>query len=414
MPALLKSIHWAVVLVVASSHARALLAEAPRVFVLDGPALEITRTRIRANDANLRPAIEQLRQDADQAIRVGPFSVINKDVTPPSGDKHDYMSQAPYWWPNPDTANGLPYIRRDGERNPEIYKNRNRLDLGEMIDAAETLALCYYFTGDNKYADRAALLLRTWFLAPATRMNPHLEFGQHIPGVNTGRGEGLIETRLLVRVIDSLGLLAESNAWTEADQRGMEQWFGQFLKWMRESELGRDEEASENNHGTYYDVQLVAYALFLNNKELASTVLSVAGKRRIGRQVEADGRQPLELARTKAWSYSVGNLAGLMTLARLGEHVDRDLWNLRFHDGRGIRAAIDFLAPYGVGEKEWPYPQINGFSAQLFDPLLRIAATNYPGGHYEQLAAKLPPIGASSRANLLLSPLNSVSRLHVR
>jgi hypothetical protein len=340
--------------------------------------------------------------------------VINKDVTPPSGNKHDYMSQAPYWWPNPDTANGLPYIRRDGERNPEIYKNRNRLDLGEMIDAVETLALCYYFTGDNKYADRAALLLRAWFLAPATRMNPHLEFGQHIPGVNTGRGEGLIETRLLVRVIDSLVLLAESNTWTEEDQRGMEQWFGQFLKWMRESELGRDEQASENNHGTYYDVQLVAYALFLNNKELASTVLREVGQRRIGRQVKADGRQPLELARTKAWSYSVGNLAGLMTLARLGEHVGVDLWNYESSDGRSIRAALDFLAPYGVGERDWPYPQINGFSAELFDPLLRIAAAKYPRRNYGQLAAKLPPMDASSRANLIISPLNSVSRLHVR
>jgi hypothetical protein len=110
----------------------------------------------------------------------------------------------------------------------------------------------------------------------------------------------------------------------------------------------------------------------------------------------------------------VGNLAGLMTLARLGEHAGVDLWSYESPDGRSIRAALDFLAPYGVGEKEWPYPQINGFSAELFDPLLRIAAVKYPGRHYGQLAAKLPPIAASSRANLLLSPLNSVSRLHVR
>jgi hypothetical protein len=410
---MMKSINWVVVLLVASPDARVLLAEAPRVFVLDGAALEVTRARIRANDDDLRPALEQLKRDANQAIQAGPFSVVNKEATPPSGDKHDYMSQAPYWWPNPDTANGLPYVRRDGERNPEIYKNRNRLDLGEMIDAVETLALCYYFTSDNRYADRAAMLLRTWFLDPATRMNPHLEFGQHIPGVNTGRGAGLIETRLLVRVIDSLGLLAESHIWTETDQRGMEQWFGTFLKWTRESDLGRDEADNENNHGTYYDVQVVSFALFLNERELAEEVLRTVGAKRIA-QVEPDGRQPLELARTKAWSYSVGNLAGLMTLARLGEHVGVDLWNLESPDGRSIRAALDFLAPYGVGEREWPYPQINGFSAELFDPLLRIAAEKYPGRHYAQLAAKLSPMGASNRANLLLSPLNSVSRLHVR
>jgi hypothetical protein len=383
------------------------------VFVFDGAALEAMRTRIRHNDDALRPAVDQLKRDADQAIDVGPFSVVNKEVTPPSGDKHDYMSQAPYWWPNPDTANGLPYVRRDGERNPEIYKNRNRLDLGEMIDAVETLAIGYYFTGDNKYADRAAVLLRTWFLAPATRMNPHLEFGQHIPGVNTGRGAGLIETRLLVRVVDSLGLLADSDAWTEADQRGMEQWFGQFLKWMRESDLGREEADNENNHGTYYDVQVVSFALFLDERKIAAETLRGVGAKRIA-QIEPDGRQPLELARTKAWSYSVGNLAGLMTLARLGEHVGVDLWHYETGDGRSIRAAIDFLAPYGVGEIKWPYPQINGFSADLIDPLLRIATAKYPEGRYTQLVARLPRFDEASRGNLLISPLNSISRLHVR
>ena len=66
--------------------------------------------------------------------------------------------------------------------------------------------------------------------------------------------------------------------------------------------------------------------LFLNNEKLATDVLREVGKKRIA-EIEPDGRQPLELARTKAWSYSVGNLAGLMTLARLGEHVDVDLWN---------------------------------------------------------------------------------------
>jgi hypothetical protein len=405
-----------VVLVCAATigFATSALGQPPRVFVLDGAALEAVRTRIRAQDVTLQPAIDQLKRDADKALQAGPYSVVNKDVVPSSGDKHDYMSQAPYWWPNPNTASGLPYIRRDGERNPEIYKNRNRLDLGEMIDAAETLALGYYLTGDNRYADRAAVLLRTWFLDPATRMNPHLEFGQHIPGINKGRGEGLIETRLLVRVVDAIGLLAESKAWTAADQRAIEQWFSQFLQWMLESEHGRDEAASENNHGTYYDVQVVSYALFLNKKELATTVLSEAAKRRIATQIEPDGRQPLELARTKAWSYSVGNLAGLIVLARLGEHVDIDLWSYESVDGRSIHAALDFLAPYALGEREWTYPQINGFSADLLHPLLRYASLKFPEEHSHTLRDKLPPLHPASRSRLIVSPLDPIGRLHVR
>ena len=52
---------------------------------------------------------------ADEHLKKGPYSVTYKKALPPSGDKHDYISMGPYWWPNPKTADGLPYIRRDGE-----------------------------------------------------------------------------------------------------------------------------------------------------------------------------------------------------------------------------------------------------------------------------------------------------------
>jgi hypothetical protein len=161
-------------------------------------------------------------------------------------------------------------------------------------------------------------------------------------------------------------------------------------------------------------VQVVSYALFLNKKELATTVLSEAAKRRIATQIEPDGRQPLELARTKAWSYSVGNLAGLIVLARLGEHVDIDLWSYESVDGRSIHAALDFLAPYALGEREWTYPQINGFSADLLHPLLRYASLKFPEEHSHTLRDKLPPLHPASRSRLIVSPLDPIGRLHVR
>src|SRR5438270_7946514 len=225
------------------------------------------------------------------------------------------MSQAPYFWPDPKSPNGLPYIRRDGERNPEINKITDHHSLDDLESSVETLALAYYFKGDEAYAAKAVQLLRAFFLESATRMNPNLEYAQFIPGVNTGRGIGLIETRGLTRVVDAIGLLAGSKSLTEADQRGLEDWFTKFLQWMTESKNGRDESNSQNNHGTYYDVQTTSFALFLGKKDLAVNILQTARQKRIARQVEPDGKEPLELVRTRAWSYSVGNLDGLITLA---------------------------------------------------------------------------------------------------
>src|SRR6266436_5347612 len=199
---------------------------APRVFLLDARQLQATKQRIQSGDKTLDPAIGKLERDAQKALASGPFSIVTKDATPPGGDKHDYMSQAPYFWPDPKSANGLPYIRRDGERNPEINKITDHRSLDQLESSVETLALAYYFKGDEAYATKAVRLLRAIFLESATRMNPNLEYAQFIPGVNTGRGIGLIETRGLTRVVDAVGLLAGSKSWTEADQHALQDWYG--------------------------------------------------------------------------------------------------------------------------------------------------------------------------------------------
>jgi len=332
----------------------------PRVFILDAK--------------QLAPDLVKLERDARKALGSGPFSVTSKAVTPPSGDKHDYMSQAPYFWPDPNRPNGLPYIRRDGERNPEIEKITDHRVMDQMESAVETLALAWHATRNEEYAAKAAELLRTFFLDPATRMNPNLQFGQGIPGINTGRGIGLIETRGLTRIVDAIGLLAGSKHWTTADQKGMEDWFSKFLQWMLESKNGLDEAAAKNNHGTFYDVQVVSFALFLGKTAWAKSVLETAKTKRIALQIEPDGRQPLELARTKSWSYSVMNLDGLMVLARLGENVGVDLWHYETRDGRSIRKALEFLKPFASGEKKWTYQQLGEWPPQILLPLIHRAA----------------------------------------
>ena len=376
-------------------------SDAPRVFLMDGTYLRAAKQRIRDGDKSLAPAILELERDAKSALRAGPFSVVEKTNLPPSGDKHDYMSIGPYFWPDPTSSNGLPYIRHDGKRNP-ANRTSDRRALGSMIGTVETLTLAWYFRGDEAYAKKATELLRAWFIEPATRMNPNFEFAQAVPGVNTGRGTGLIEMAGMTSLVDSIGLLANSKSWTDADQRGVQQWFTQFVQWMQESKNGHDEAAAKNNHGTYYDVQVVSYALFVGRRDLAKQVLETAKLKRIAAQIEPDGRQPLELARTKAWSYSNGNLDGLMQLAILGERVGIDLWNFQTRDGRSIRKALDFLTPVALSEKKWDYQEIEGgVKPEMLFLLMRRAGAVYKDKDYQTMMARVPDPDPADRNRLI-------------
>jgi len=362
----------------------------PRVYSLPAMALEELRHEVAASNVK-DPALKQLRQDADAALLQKPLSVVRKSVDPPSGDKHDYMSQAPYWWPDPSKSNGLPYIRRDGQVNPEIDRIQDHKNLSTVISTTYTLGLAYYLFGDESYAAHASELLHEWFLKPQTRMNPNLEFAQGIPGRNTGRGIGLIETRGLSRLVDAIGLLHGSRSWKEDDQKGMEEWCGNFLEWMIQSRNGKDEAAAKNNHGTYYDVQVASLALFTGKREIAQRVLRSALEKRIATQIEPDGRQPLELARTKALGYSTMNLAGLFELALLGENIGVDLWIYRTQDGGSIRKALEFLLPYVGNEKKWPYEQIAEYRVSEISPLLVVAAVKFKDSRYHDMAVTLDP-----------------------
>jgi hypothetical protein len=370
--------------------------EGPRVFLLSPAGLVAAKAAIARKDPSVLPAWAALKSDADKALAVTRFSVVDKGVTPPSGDKHDYMSQAPYFWPDPAKPDGLPYIRKDGQRNPEIDKITDHRAI-DGLGNAQTLGLAFYFGGDERYAEKAAALLRAFFLDPATRMNPNLEYAQYIPGVNTGRGIGLIETRSFTRVVDTMGLLASSKAWRRDDERGMREWFTAFLAWMQESRNGKDEAAAKNNHGTYYDLQVTSFALFLDRLPLAREILEQAKQKRIAVQIEPDGKQPLELARTNAWSYSSNNLDGMTELATLGERAGVDLWHFTTPDGRSIRKAILYLAPFSFGDKKWEGQQIGAFGPQTLHSVLRRAASRYDDAEFQAYAKRLPSLPATDR-----------------
>ena len=215
------------------------------------------------------------------------------------------MSQARYYWPDPTKPNGLPYINRDGVSNPELNKlDRNRL--GKTAGRITTLALVWYFSGEEQYARKATELIRVWFLNKDTRMNPNLEYAQMMPGHNNDKGRcyGLIDTYSFIEMLDAVALLEQSKAFTTQDSKQLKKWFSKLTDWMLASPQGKEEAASANNHSVAYDAQIIAFALYTGNKKLAQEIINDFPQKRIFPQIAPDGRQPHELQRTLAFHYS--------------------------------------------------------------------------------------------------------------
>ena len=328
----------------------------PNVFSTRPQTLAKVKQRLADGDKDLKAAYDKLIADADRALKQKAESVMDKPKAGPSGDKHDYVSYAPYWWPDPKKKDGLPYIQKDGERNQEAVKDGDRPAFGRVLGAAQTLSLAYYLSGKEEYAEHAALLLRTWFLDPRTRMNPHFDNAQVVRGVNEGRGTGLIEFASMLGLVDSLGLLELSKNWTDADRKEMRAWLEKYALWLATSKNGKDEKAATNNHGTWYDVQSVSLALYLGRRDDARKQCEAA-KARLAAQITPEGKQPRELTRADSFSYSVFNLRAWFTLATLAERVDVDLWQYETKDGRSLHRALGFLLPYLDEKNKWPTSQ---------------------------------------------------------
>lgn len=352
-------------------------------------SITAAKRRLSAGDAAVRDAVRTLVDEADELLDTRPPSVTDKQRPAPSGDPHDYASLAPYFWPDPATPGGLPYIRRDGRRNPEADDERftDRDRAGLVGAGAETLGLAWQFTGRTRYAEQAAAFIRAWFVTPATRMNPHLRYAQAIRGTNEGRGAGIIEGRDLVAALDAAALIDDAGVLSDGDRGAIDAWGKDYLDWLLESDHGRHERAAANNHGSFFDGQIVQLALMTGRRDLAIDVLEDAGPRRIAVQIEPDGSQPHELVRTKSLGYSRFNLEALCHLATLAEHAGIDLWRFETADGRSIRRAVDFLVPYVPAPARWPHEQISRLEPADFATILWRAAIVYRDPGYAALVS---------------------------
>lgn len=305
-------------------------------------------------------AFRRLVKDADELLDKQPVTVMQKQKVAASGDKHDYLSQARYFWPDSTKANGLPYIQRDGYSNPEIQQ-LDRPRLAQMATQVTTLSLAYYFTGEERYAKKATEMLRAWFLDKATRMNPNLNYAQIVPGRdgNRGRQFGVLDAYSFVEMLDGVALLEQSQSYTKKDREGMKAWFTTFLNWMLTSKQGMGENTSKNNHGTAYDVQVIAYARYVGNRQVLEKFIRDFTKKRIDTQIMNDGSQPLELKRTLGFGYSQYNLTHMIDVFLMAQHSGIEVGSDTKASFLKVVKALDFLAQYlGKPVSAWPYQQI--------------------------------------------------------
>lgn len=306
-------------------------------------------------------ALNSLITSANKELSRTPESVVEKTIVAASGDIHDYISMGPYWWPDPSKSDGLPYIRKDGQRNPEVNKY-DRYKLNRFINSVKTLSYAYFFTDDKRYADKAIEFLDVWFLDESTRMNPNLNYGQIIPGRdnNNGRAEGIIETYNFVEMIDCINLLIEADVIPNQKITAIKQWYSDFSDWMMTSKIGLNEKSSKNNHGIAYDVQITAYALFTGRNNIAENYINKFPEDRLYKQIETDGSQPLELSRTLAMHYSLFNIEHMFDMCYLANELKIAIYPRTSSDGRSIEKAVDFIVQYlGKTQDEFPYQQIS-------------------------------------------------------
>jgi len=328
---------------------------------------------------------------ADRYLKEQPRTITSVHAARSEGGPNDYFSEGDYWWPDPKNPNGS-YIRRDGFSNPANFNDHREL-LIRLSLQMPALTAAWVVTRDRHYAVRAADHLRAWFVNPDTRMNPNLQFAQAIHGVTPGRGIGIIDTLHLVEVARAAAWIEHSGAIKAAEMDAVRRWFGDYLTWMTTSKNGLEEKAAKNNHGTCWVAQAAEFARFTHDEANLAECRNLFRTKIVPDQIGPDGRLPLELARTKPYSYSLFDMDALSLVCQIASRRSDNLWAFTTPDGRGIREAIDFMVPYIRDKSKWPFPH----DVEYFDdlpvrqPSLLFAGLAYGDNAYLQLWKTLNP-----------------------
>jgi len=314
------------------------------------------RSAIIRKEAWTQDSVRRLRAEAERRMTQGPWSVSSDRPAGLNLDPHDYYSEAPYWWPNPDDPTG-PFVLKDGHLNPERFAaNRNALET--MCNAVFALGSAAYLLDDARYAQRAARDIQAWFISSKTRMNPNLEFAGAIRGLNTGRPAGTVEGRVFIRAIQGMEFLDRSGYWDAKDEAAVRKWFEEYLRWLTQSKNGLEEKSSGNNQASWWTAQVAAVASFVDDRTAMKAAFDYYRDRVFPRQILPNGSAPSEEARATFW-YSIFNLEAFTMICRIAEVQGVDLWSVHGKNGASISTVINYLEPYLSDPRKWSREQVS-------------------------------------------------------
>jgi len=324
---------------------------------------------------------------ADRYLTTEPITITASSSPRSAGGKHDFFSEGDYWWPDPNNPDG-PYIQRDGMSNPGnfVAHRRAMIRLSLIVPA---LAAAYKITRQRKFADRAGVHLRAWFVDEDTRMNPNLQYAQAIKGRFSGRGTGIIDTLHLVEVARAAGQIDMPAAQLAAVRK----WFAEYIGWMTTSKNGIEERDAKNNHGTCWATQMAAFSQLTGNREQMQYCADRYKTVFMPNQEAADGSFPEELRRTKPYGYSLFNLDAMAILVQIVSTPEENLWKWQLADGRGMARAMAFMYPYMLDKRKWPKPPDVMYFDQwpVRQPSLLFAGLALEKPEYLDLWRKLDP-----------------------
>ncbi len=349
---------------------------------------------------------ERILRAAAAALKLEPITITKFRAKLSEGGPNDFYSNGDYWWPNPNTTNGLPYVQRDGQTNPENFVEHRRCVMG-LRDAVAALGAAYKITGEDRYAAKAAELLRVFFLDSQTRMNPSLKYAQAIPGVAPGRGIGIIDTLHLAEVPLAVLAMEKSKAFPPEVLTGLKRWFRDYVEWMTTSKNGNEEATAGNNHAVAFWLQIATFSQLTGDEAKLAECRRRFKEIYVAKQMTNDGSFPAELRRTKPYGYSIFQLDNVASLCQIASTPQDNLWKFELADGRGIKKAVEFLYPFLADKSKWPRkPDIqawDGWPAR--QPCLLFAGLALNEPKYLELWKKLPadPADAEVKRNIAIT-----------